>query len=124
MRISDWISDLCSSDLLENTGDFEPLRKPSRCVLHVVNSHIDRSVDKSLFNLLRKEPFPTNLGESSVLHAIRRRLNDNDLDSIRFMQFWVGNTQRPPDPMCLRKSHWTASGSDEVGRSTRLNSSH
>src|SRR3546814_6346693 len=83
----------------ENTGDFETLRKPSRYVLHGVNSHIDRSGDKSLFNLLRKEPFPTNLGESSVLHAIRRRLNDNDLDSIRFMQFWVGTTQRPPDPM-------------------------
>src|SRR3546814_4505772 len=59
---------------LENTGDFEPLRKPSRYVLHGVNSHTDRSGDKSLFNLLRKEPFPTNLGESSVLHAIRRRL--------------------------------------------------
>src|SRR3546814_4848524 len=67
MRISDWSSDVCSSDLRRDPD----LRRADRLhILHRMNGRVDVATQKRRIQLLGPQRLAADLGERPVLHAV------------------------------------------------------
>src|SRR3546814_1330861 len=103
MRISDWSSDVCSSDLIEPSAPLVPYNDPT---LMFVNAGMVPF--KNVFTGLEKRPYSTAV---SAQKCVRAGGKHNDLDN-------VGYTAR-------HHTFFEMLGNFSLDRkSTRLNSSH